>query len=270
MTIKTSIGPALLLALLAAPAAADLKYTARVSARASTVPMATVATPNPFLAMIASLIVSTVAPADGLDTTASVSASGTRTDYRQAFAMVPAGGALIARADGTTVILDPAAKTYSRVPRVDGAALGGVTPKMTFKHTGEFVTIAGARAERLTIETRIALPVPGGAARPAGMPAEVIVTGDVWVAERYKNYAELMARSTGVISAFGLDRLASEGLVMRSIMRGELFGDREIETVITQLSEEPVPVGSYDIPAGFTEAAAPIVLPAGAAPKARD
>jgi hypothetical protein len=257
MTIKTSIAPALLLALLAAPAAADLKYTARVSARASTVPTATVATPNPFLAMIASLIVSTVAPADGLDTTASVSALGMRTDYRQAFAMVPAGGALIARADGTTVILDPAAKTYSRVPRVDGAALGGVTPRMTFKHTGEFVTIAGMRAERLTIETRIALPVP-------------IVTGDVWVAERYKNYAELMARSTGVISAFGLDRLASEGLVMRSIVRGDLFGDREIETVITQLSEEPVPVGSYDIPAGFTEAAGPIVLPAGAAPKARD
>jgi hypothetical protein len=49
---------------------------------------------------------------------------------------------------------------------------------------------------------------------------------------------------------------------MRSILRSEVFAGQQIESVVTDLVETTVPASAFEVPAGFTEVAAQIGLPA--------
>jgi hypothetical protein len=72
-------------------------------------------------------------------------------------------------------------------------------------------------------------------------------------------YARLSMGMTG-FSSFGLEKLAAEGLPMRSVLRGEMFGDRQIESLVTAISEAAVPSSAFEIPAGYTEVPPPTGL----------
>jgi hypothetical protein len=54
--------------------------------------------------------------------------------------------------------------------------------------------------------------------------------------------------------------LAAEGFMMRSVLRGDMFGDQEIESIVTAVGEITAPSALFEIPPGFTEVPAPSSL----------
>jgi len=249
-----------LVGLLVAPLEAELKYTMRIQAQPSTAPAAA-APSNPLLGMLGGVIASTIAPEGGLELTVTTGAKGTRVEYPRAYTVVPAGGVTLLRADGSMIVLDPAKQTYWKLEKPDLSAFGAAAPVVTIARTGAVDLVAGVRAERATIEIRMPLPVPPGTQLPDGIPTEIRMSGEAWVAPQYKQYSKLAAGLLGGINAFGADTLAAEGLMMRSILRGELLGNQQIESVITSLTEGPAPASLFEIPAGYSEVPPPSGLP---------
>lgn len=247
---KTICGALLLMAAFVAPLQADLKYTMRMDVRRAEAP----ATPsNPMTAMIGALVVGAIAPEEGMEFTVTVGEAGTRVDYVKAYNIVPAGGATIVRKDGSLVVIDTAKRTYFEMAKPDLAALGGMTPVVTLSRTGEFAEIAGLRAARAKFEIRLPLPKAAAGQRlPVGIPAELVIRGDAWLADQYKNYARLTAGLMGGISGLGFEKLADEGFVVKTVLGGELFGDREVESVVTAVAEVPTTAAVFEVPAGFT------------------
>lgn len=247
---------------LVAPLRAELKYTMRIHAQPSSVPSAAPA--NPLVAMIGSVVTGTLAPDGGLELTITTGDKGTRVDYPRAYTIIPAGGATLLRPDGSMVVLDPATHTYWKLDRPDFSALGAAAPAVTIARTGGSETVAGVRTERATFEIRVPLPVPPGTKLPDGIPSEIRMSGDAWLAPQYKQYSTLAAGLLGGLNAFGAETLAAEGLMMRSVLRGELLGDREVESIVTTIAETPAPASLFEIPAGYTEVQPPTALPLGA------
>lgn len=242
---------ALLVGALAAPAQAELKYTVRIEARPSTVAASTSEPSHPVIAGLMAAALDTIAPAGGLELTVTAGERGTRVDYPKPYLMVPAGGATIMLPDGSLIVIDPVAKTYRRMAKPASSNEGPPAPSIAVTRTGEFSTIAGVRAERATVEIRVRLPL-AAVAEPPGMPAEMMLTGEIWITDQYREYARLA--QVGMGGGFQFDALASEGFVVRSIIRGESLGGKEVESVVTSLIESTAPASLFEPPPGFTEA----------------
>jgi hypothetical protein len=239
---------------LAAPLRAELKYTMKIEAHPSAVPAAP--SNDPLISMIGGIVVGTIAPAGGLELVVTVGERGTRVDYARGYMIVPAGGATIMKPDGSMAVLDPAKKTYWTMVKPDLTTISGMgASKVTMQRTGQFADVAGVRAERATIEIRLPLPVAADA--PAGLPTEIVLTGETWLAPKYKAYAKLTAGLVGGMNLLGVDTMAGEGFMMRSILRGDLLGTQELESVVTAIAETPAPAGTFEIPAGYTEVPPP-------------
>ena len=238
----------------AGPASAELTYTMRIEARKSSRPAAPPA--NPVLAMMGALIVGVMAPPGGLEVVVTVGPRATRVDYAQAYMVVPAGGATIMRADGSMVVLDNTARTYWQTPKAEPAL--SLSPVVTSRPAGETMTIAGAAADRRDLEIRLPLPLPAGTGVPEGLPAEMILTGEVWVSSRYKEYGRMTSGLMGALGNIGFDKIAGDGFVLRSVLRGDVFGDQEVESRVTAIGESTVAASTFEIPAGFTEVPMPM------------
>jgi hypothetical protein len=255
--VRIVISTVVVLAALAVPLNADLRYTMKIETQKNTEPP--VEPPNPLLAMLGGLVTSTLAPVGGLEITVMMGVAGTRVEYNQAYTMVPAGGVTLVKPDGGMVVLDPSKKTYWRMSRPDLSAL---KTDVTIRRTGERDTIVGVPTERAMLAIRVPIPTPAGAQLPPGLPTELVVSGEAWLADRYKDYARQSAGLAGIIS-LGLDRMASEGLPMKSILRGQMFGDQQIASTITDIAEVALAPGALDIPSGYTEVPPPSGLPLG-------
>jgi hypothetical protein len=233
---------------------ADLKYTMTVVARPSSV--TPTAPANPILGILGPMVVNTIAPPGGVQVTTIIGERGSRFEYDKAYTVIPAGGAMIVTPDGVITVLNPAERTYWRLSKPAGLGANAIPPSVKVEPTGAFETIAGVRAERATINIRVPLPLPPGTQMP-GLPSEVTVTGETWLADQYKKYAALSAGVTSMMGSLGPDALATAGFPMRSIMRSELFGGQEIESLVTSISETPAPAGTFDVPSGFKEVPPP-------------
>jgi hypothetical protein len=235
--------------LLAASAGAELKYTMKVEARPSTVSAA--ATGHPLLSVIGPLVVESIAPAGGVELRAIVGERGARMEYSRAYTIIPAGGALIVSTDGSIVVVNPAAKTFWRMAAPQAARAAQVAPDVKVSRTGAFETILGVRAEHATIDIRMALPLPAEANLP-GIPADLAITGEAWLADQFRKYVGATGFAA-IAGTLGPGTLAAAGFPMRSIMRSEIFGGQQIESIVTSIEESPAPAGAFDVPAGFTE-----------------
>jgi hypothetical protein len=240
-------------ALVVAPLRAELKYTLKTEAHASSVtPTGPV---NPLFTMLSSLVLGMIAPQGGTEMTVTVGDRGTRVDYPRAFAMVPAGSSVLVAPDGGMVVLNPSARTYWKAPKIEGVpGMAGLTPSVTVNRTGAFASIAGVRAEHAAIEIR--LPLPAGAAL-TGLPAELTMAGDAWFSDAHKRYARPSGALSGLAGSVGLEGLSNAGFLMRSVLRSDLFGQQELESVVTDLRELDVPPSTFQVPEGFTEVPAP-------------
>lgn len=233
---------------------ADLKYTTAVTSRPSASAPATPT--NPIFAIVAPMVINTIAPAGGVQVTTTIGERGSRFEYDKAYAIIPAGGVMIVTPGGTIVVIDPAERTFWKATKPGGFGANLVNPTVKVDRTGTFETIAGVRAERATIDIRVPFPMPPGAQMP-GLPSEVTVAGETWIADQYKKYATMTASATSVMGSLGPDALASAGFPMKSIMRSEIFGSQEVESVVTSIAEVDVPAITYEVPEGFREVAPP-------------
>jgi hypothetical protein len=233
---------------------ADLKYTMTIAARPSAVQAS--APTNPILGIVGPMIVNTIAPPDGVLVTTTIGEKAARFEYDKAYTIVPAGGVMIVTADGIITVINPAERTFWRLAKPAGLGASDVKPTIKVNRTGTFEAIAGVRAERATLDIRLPLPLPPGTQMP-GLPADVSATGETWLADEYKNYAAMSAGVTAMMGAFGPDAIASAGFPMRTIMRSELFGNQEIESVVTSISEVTVPAGTFEVPSGYKEVQPP-------------
>lgn len=241
------------LSLWSAPARAELKYTMHMEVKKGEAAPA-----NPMLAMFAERFTQMVPPG-GADLVYTIGEKGVRVEYVQAAMGQPAGTVVISRKDGGMFGLNPAEKTWWKLEMPDvGAAMSqaGMTPKMWSKRTGEFVDIAGARAERIAFEWSVDVPISAEAraALPPDIPTSFSMTGDVWATAdpRYQKYAAVLAadKAANFLAALGLDKLAADRFPLQSVAR---MAGVEIHTTASKLVEEPAPADYVDIPEGFKE-----------------
>jgi hypothetical protein len=247
---------ALLFAVVAvAPLRADLKYVSRVTARPSTVPLPP--TTNPMFTMLGGVIVGTIVPTGGVQMTVTVGERGTRIEYDQAYVMVPAGSAMIVRPDGSGVVLNPSEKTYWRIAKMNVGMMGAtLNPDVRITPTAENATVAGVRTTRSTLAVRVPLPSAAEGGFP-GMPSELSISGDIWLAPQYARYTKLMPPVANGLAAIGMDTASATGFPMRVVVRGEMFAGQEIESVVTSIGEVAAPASAFEIPDGYTEVPQP-------------
>jgi hypothetical protein len=242
---------------IAAPLRAELKYTTRMELRPSTAPTAPVAV-DPVLAMIGGTVSQMMVPGGSVEMTCVMGPHGIRLEWNKPMMGIPVGSAMIQREDGTTVVINPSDRTYWKLATqaVTDLFVEGSGPRVVTSRTGEFSEILGVRTERVIFQIRMPIPVPADVAVP-GLPSEISLEGETWVAEQYKSYMTDAALRMPGLAALGMAKLAEQGLQMRQVLRSAMFGDREIESLVTKISEESVPAGLFQVPAGYKEVPAP-------------
>ena len=144
------------------------------------------------------------------------------------------------------IILDPDARTYTRVPKLgDVLKEASAQPPPRFRRTGDFTVIHGIRAERVEITMPVTLPV----IPPPGFPTVVTMTGEVWLSNAFK------APGAGVQKALGLTGglpTGLDGMILRQILRSAEFG-YELESTVTELIEGPIAPETFSVPEGYRE-----------------
>ncbi len=252
--MRRDLTAALLIAIAAAPATAELRYTTHIETRKaeSTQPI------DPMMGMIGAMLASRF-PAGDMKMT--VGDGGTRVEFVNALGPVPAGGVMLMRS-GSTVVLNPMEKTYwtARVP----AALipGSAAPAITTKRTGESDTIAGLLTERVAFGLTMNLPLPPGVQLPPGFPTTFTMDGDMWVADQFKAYASsLAAIANTLFPGIGIGGLAQDGLVVRQVTRSPMFGGNELVFSVSEVTEGPVTAELFQIPADYKEVPPPAPAP---------
>ena len=151
---------------------------------------------------------------------------------------------LLMRPDGQFV-LDLEARTYWRIPRENALILPATATPSVFRRTGEFATMLGLRAERVDVTMSLPLPVTP----PPGLPTVVSMTGELWIADAYRDYAGNISRAISFSSAIPS---GIEGIVLRQVVRNAQLGI-EIEHRVTELIEAPVAAEMFEVPDGFRD-----------------
>jgi hypothetical protein len=253
------------LALCTAPLRAELKVTAKMAARQ----VANAPAGNDMIAaMIGPMVAQTYGGAEGIEMNVTVHEDGrVRTDYGASFLGMPAGSVVILRADGTSVGFDPRTQTWWKMvdPLADPKAaemLAQAKPEVSTKRTGEFATVAGLKAEHVSLAMQMVVPLPASAAQfppqlLAMIPKEIKADGHLWVSPAYPKFARGMTRAfvQGPLLAIGLDKPVHDlkEVIVRFVMNVSLLAGWELETVASKIVEEDVPDTVFDVPAGYKE-----------------
>ena len=256
---------AVVFALCAAPLRAELKVSSKSVARQVA---GTPAGDDMIAAMIGPMITQIYGGPEGVEMTVTMHEDGrVRTDYAASFMGMPAGSVVIQRLDGTSVGYDAKTQTWWKMvdPLQDPKAvemLSKVKPEVVTKRSGEFATVAGLKAEKVSVAMQMALPLPPEAAQLppqllAMIPKEIKADGSVWVADAFPKYKTAMTKAfvTGPLSTIGLEKSVNDlqGLILRFVMSLSLAAGWELETVASKVSEEDVPDSVFDLPAGYKE-----------------
>jgi hypothetical protein len=269
--MRRFLGSALVLAaVMSVSLSADLKVTSKMSVRA--VPGAAPAT-DMMSQMMGPMMLQLFGGTAGVEMVQTLNADGrTRIEYRSAFAGMPAGAVIITRADGTSVGFDAKAGTWWKMPSLadmpaeQAAILAQMKPEVTTRKTGQFETVAGFKAEKVTLSMRMPIPLPPEAAQlPAEflamMPREFIFEGDSWVTPQFDKYMKALMKTAmaGPLAQFGFDKLMTDlgGFAVKQVMRMNLLAGYEMETVVISAVEEAVPASAFDVPAGLKEVPMP-------------
>ncbi len=256
----------LVLLALVAPLSAELKVTSKMSVRP--VPGAAPAT-DMMSQMMGPMMLQMFGGTAGVESvTISHEDGRTRTEYKTAFIGMPAGSVVIMRADGTSVGFDAKAGTWWKIPGAAdmppeaAAMMAQMKPEITTKKTGQFETIAGQRAEKVTLSMRMPIPLPPEAAQMppefrAMIPEAFIFEGDTWISTSFAKYTKAMtkAMSNAAMSQFGLDKMMADfqGLPVKQVMRMNMLAGYEMETLVLSIVEEDTPDSLFDLPTGLKE-----------------
>ena len=242
----------------AAVAQAELRYVMRSEPR-----KVDAAEPaNPMIAMGAEMMMKTMFPEGATLTTFIVGPRGTRIEMGSPTAMMPAGTVMLRLADGTAAVLNPVARTYWKWGSPEdlakrSAVLDRMKPEVSVARSGEHDVIAGVRAERVTMTVVMTLPIPPGAQLPPGFDKTLRMTSQMWLTDQYREYA-IKSNEMSLPGLPALGDLAPDGFMMKNVVRGSMFGSYEIESVVTELREQPAAAELFEIPKDFTEVPSPV------------
>jgi len=254
-----------LVAAIAAPLRADLKYTTH-----SELKPATVTDPqpvNPVLAMLGGPITQQLLPSGSADTVYIVTEKGMRTEYvKGGMNNQPEGTILLAMVNGDLIGLNTKDKTYwkSTIQAVANVLQSaGIQPDVKVTPSSEATTIAGVPATRSNFDVNIPLPIPEQmrAQLPPGMPTAISLSGEIWYAastSAFAKYVGVASRLGQALAGMGLGKLFGGGIVMRQVMRSQVFNGKQLETEVTKIGEEAAPADAFDIPADYKEVPSPI------------
>jgi len=254
----------LVLALIAAVAfsapavAGDLKYTMHMEAKA-----AANASSDPMSAMAGGMI-SQMFPAGGLDQQVVASEKGMRSEWKQDFGGMKAGTIILLKADGAQFVLDPAAKTYYKMPGIPAEMAGmmaQMNPKVTVGKRGEFETVNGMKCEHITLNMTMALPGIDPSQLPPGMPSELSMAYNMWLSDSIKVPPAATAAGLSMLKQFGFDQLpelkqfsADGRMLVKGVM--SMFGvDMIMET--KDIKTESVAADLFEIPKDYKEVPPP-------------
>jgi len=264
MTRRLSIALALV-ATLAAPLRADLKYTAHSELKPATVTDSQPA--NPMLTMLGGQITQQMLPNGSADTVYIVTEKGMRTEYiKGGMNQQAEGTVLLAMTNGDLIQLNTKDKTYWRSTTqalTNVVQSAGIQLDVKVTPTSEATTIAGVRATRSNFEINIPLPIPEQmrAQLPPGVPTGFSLSGEVWYAAStpaFERYTVVASRMGQALAGMGLGKLLQGGIVMRQVMRSQVFNGQQLETEVTKIGEEAAPADAFDIPADYKEVPSPI------------
>lgn len=263
--MRRSVAAVVVFALCAVPLRAELKVTSKMQARQ----VAAAPAANDIIAgTIGPMITQAYGGPEGIEMTVTIHEDGrVRIEYAASFMGMPSGTVVIQRLDGTSVGFDGKAQTWWKMvdPLSDPKAvemLAKSKPDVATKRTGDYTTVAGLKAERVSIAMQLALPLPPEAAQLppqllAMIPKEIKADGHVWMTDAHAKYKSGMTRAfvTGPLSTIGLDKSVSDlqGLVVRFVMTVSLLAGWELETLVSKVAEEDVPDTVFDLPAGYKE-----------------
>jgi hypothetical protein len=248
------VAAAVVVGTLVAPLSAELRYTMRTEVRKV---QSTDVVSSPF-AFLGELLVRTIAPDGPVESRFLVGDKGARVEVSEATFTVPAGAVVLRPPNGDIVVLNQTEKTYWKLSLLGAAdLLSQLNPEVTSTRTGEFATIAGTRAERLTFGVMMKVPVPPGLQLPPDFPTTVNASGEMWVADQVTSALSLAGALNPLLTLFGLDKLAPTGLVVRQIVRSPIFAAYEVEMVATEIGEESAPAELFQVPADYREVPAP-------------
>lgn len=248
---------AMVLMMLAASAAhADLRYVARLEVRS--LPSAETLAG---MARMAAVMMLNQLPRG--ETITFINDTAARVEIREAAGVMARAGIVMLARDAAMLVLDAANRTYWTLPAPPPLLFTpGLEPDVRYTRTGDFATVAGVRAERVTFTMSAAVPFT----MPPGFPTRVATDGELWVTDEFKSYGAIMART---LSALGtLPAGAPEGMVVRHITRSTQFG-YEVEYTVADLRETPLAAELFEIPDGFRKVPTPLTMPQIALPAAR-
>lgn len=252
-----------LVASVAAPLRADLKYTTHTEMKPSTSADAQPA--NPMLGMLAGQMVQQLLPDGAADTVYIVSDKGMRTEYLKGGMSTNAEGTItLTMTNGDLIQLNPKDKTYWKSTAQQMTAMmqqAGMQPEVTMKTTGETATVASVHTKRSTFQISIPLPIPEQmrSQLPPGFPTALTMSGEAWLATApFEKYVAVISKMAQFNSGMGLNKLMESGLVMRQVLRSEILGGQQLEMVVTKIGEEASPAGAFDIPSDYKEVPSPI------------
>jgi hypothetical protein len=201
-------------------------------------------------------------PAGGIDQSVSVGEKGVRAEQKQSFGGIPAGAVTLTRPDGSAVVLDPAAKTFWKMPSAAdaGAMMQQLGMKPDFKVTkpGEFETIDGMRAERVNVT--ITMSMPGMDPAMASGLGQMGVGIDRWLTDAIKAPAGVTTMDDAMIAKLGvgdikaLKDLNDGRFMMKQVMK--LFGI-EVVTTVKNVAKAELADALFDVPKEFKETAPP-------------
>jgi hypothetical protein len=239
---------------------AELKYTMRTEVQKPE----KVASPaaHPMVAMMGEAMTKQLFPEGTATMTYILGAKGTRVELMNAALGQPAGTVTLAQLDGTAIVLNPKEQTYWKMGAQGAAAAmkaAGITPQLTSSRTGETETVAGVPCQRSTFTMKMDLPIPESARATFGkdLPSSIDMSGDTCsTTDQFKKYGDIASKTqaTSMLSAIGLDKLMTGGIVLRQAIR---LGGVEIRSVVTEIAEAEVPADSFDVPAGYKEVPPP-------------
>ncbi len=236
---------------------AELKYTVRVEARKGTA----TGIVDPMLAMLGNQILEATAPEGSVDVTVVLGNGVARVQWSRAMPGIPAGAVLLQRRNGTRVMFNPADRTWWRVAVPNLFEISerrrAVVKRTPSTDPGETRTIAGIAATRAALDVVIPFPEAQAGEMVSGTPKELPLNGEAWVTSSLAKYATTEVRTVLGLGFLGFDAVPAGQFVLRQILRGPTFGDMELESIVTSLSEEEVPASMFEVPAGFTEVAGP-------------
>jgi hypothetical protein len=221
------------------------------------------AAPNDWSALVGQLA-GKVMPPGGVDHVVLVTDKAMRMEQKQDFAGMT-GGTLTLFRDGQQFGIHPASKTFWKTrPFTDSElqAMAANKPDVKVSRTGEFQTINAMRAERIMTVITMKMPSDLASSPIAGLPAELVMTLDVWTTDAVKvpaGWVPLIDQQ--VLAQLGIAQVqdfTDKKFLVRAVVKLNLIPDFEIVMSIRDLkTTETIPESLFDIPAGFREVPPP-------------